>query len=119
METLRVKDLYTKFFTLDGVADVLNGISISVSEGKMVGVVGETGSGKTVMLTSVLGFVRPPGKVIRGEIFFFGEDLRLKSRDEMNQILGKEISYITQNPRAALNPMIRVGDQVANVIQVH
>jgi peptide/nickel transport system ATP-binding protein len=119
METLHVKDLYTKFFTLDGVANILNGISISVSEGKMVSVVGETGSGKTVMLMSILGIVRLPGKVTSGEVLFFGEDLRLKDRDEMNEILGKEISYITQNPRAALNPMIRVGDQIANVIQVH
>jgi peptide/nickel transport system ATP-binding protein len=119
METLHAKDLYTKFFTLDGVANVLNGISISVPEGKMVGVVGETGSGKTVMLMSILGIVRPPGTVTSGEVLFFGEDLRLKGTEEMNQILGRDISYITQNPRAALNPMIRVGDQIANVIRVH
>jgi peptide/nickel transport system ATP-binding protein len=98
----------------------VNGISLSIDESKTLGLVGETGAGKT---TTALGIMRlvpdPPGKIISGEIFFEGKDIMKASDNEMRRIRGNEISMIFQDPMTALNPILRVGDQIAEVIQLH
>ena len=120
MSLLDIKDLTIHYVTRDSTVRAVNGISISIDEGRTLGLVGETGAGKT---TTALGIMRlvpdPPGKIISGEIFFEGKDVLKVSDGEMRRIRGNEISMIFQDPMTALNPILRVGDQIAEAIQLH
>ncbi len=120
MSFLDIKNLTIHYITDDGVVKAVNGIDLSLDKGDTLGLVGETGAGKTTTALGVMGLVpNPPGKVISGEIFYNGEDLLKKSNAEMRKIRGGEISMIFQDPMTALNPVLRVGDQIAEVIQLH
>lgn len=117
---LEIKDLEVKYFTSDGVVNAVNGIDLSVDRGETLGLVGETGAGKTTTALSILRLLPdPPGKVTAGSICFDGEDLQNKSEKEMRSVRGGQISMIFQDPMTALNPVIRVGDQIAEVIRLH
>lgn len=120
MNILEIKDLAIKYFTDDGVVNAVNGVSLTLEEGDTLGLVGETGAGKT---TTALGILRlvpdPPGKITEGKILYKGENLLEKSESEMRSIRGGEISIIFQDPMTALNPVLRVGEQIAEVVQLH
>ena len=120
MSFLDIKDLTIHYITDEGVVKAVNGIDLSLEKGDTLGLVGETGAGKTTTALGVMGLVPdPPGKVISGEILYNGEDLLKKSNAELRKIRGGEISMIFQDPMTALNPVLRVGDQIAEVIHLH
>ena len=117
---LEIRDLVIKYFTSDGIVEAVNSISLSVDRGETLGLVGETGAGKTTTALSILRLLPdPPGKIVSGSITFNGEDLLAKSEKEMQSIRGGQISMIFQDPMTALNPVIRVGEQIAEVILLH
>lgn len=110
---LDVKKLETKFFTIDGVVNAVNGISYQVNAGECLAIVGESGCGKSVSVLSLIGLIQtPPGKVTNGEVLYKGQDLLKLSSDELRKIRGTEISMIFQDPMTSLNPVMRIGDQI-------
>jgi len=113
---LSVRDLHVNFYSYRGVVHALNGVYLDVYEGETIGLVGETGCGKSTMALAILRLVPAPGRIVKGEIIFEGEDLLKKSDREMIAIRRKKLSYIFQDPTAALNPVFRVGDQIAEAI---
>ncbi len=114
---LEIRGLQTYFFTRKGVAKVLDGLNLHVDAGEIVGLVGESGSGKSVTGFSIVRLLKHPGRIVGGEIHFNGRNLTTLSEDEMSEIRGKEISMIFQNPRSSLNPLIPVGEQIAQVLR--
>ncbi|HRS73983.1 MAG TPA: ABC transporter ATP-binding protein [Anaerolineaceae bacterium] len=116
---LEVKNLKTYFFTEDGVVKAVDGVDFSVKAGEVLGLVGESGCGKSVSSFSILRLVGVPGKIVEGEIFFEGQDILKLSKDEMVKMRGDRISMIFQQPQSSLNPVFRVGEQVAEVLELH
>jgi len=117
---LEIKDLVVEYHTDDAVIFALNGINLSVKVGEMIGLVGETGAGKTTIARSILQILQsPPAKLCGGEIFFSGEDLLLRSEKEMRKIRGDRIAMIFQDPMTALNPIETVGSQIEESIRLH
>jgi oligopeptide transport system ATP-binding protein len=120
MALLEVKDLHTYFYTMDGVTHSVEGVSIKLDKGETLGLVGESGCGKSVTSLSIMQLLAiPPAKIEKGEIFFKGEDLLKKSPHEMRKIRGNNISMIFQEPMTSLNPVFKVGEQVAEVLINH
>ena len=116
---LEVKDLRTYFETGNGTVRAVDGVNISVNEGDTLGIVGESGCGKTVLALSIMRLIPAPGRIVSGKIIFDGIDLvRLKEK-EMRGIRGRDISMIFQEPMTSLNPVFRVGDQIAEVMRQH
>ena len=119
-KVLEVKNLQTSFFTENGIVRAVDGISFSVEKGKTLGIVGESGCGKSVTSLSILQLIpNPPGKITQGEIFYKGKDLLKYSESEMRKVRGNEISMIFQEPMTSLNPVFTVGDQIMEVILLH
>ncbi len=116
---LEVKNLKTHFFTEDGVVHAVDGVDFNVYPGEILGLVGESGCGKSVTSLSVMRLVSPPGKILEGEMLLDGTDLRKLSEEEMMKVRGNRISMIFQQPQTALNPVFRVGDQIAEVLSIH
>jgi oligopeptide/dipeptide ABC transporter ATP-binding protein len=116
---LSVHDLHTHFFTFDGVVKALSGVSFNIVQGQSLGLVGETGCGKSVTAYSILRLIQPPGKIMSGKILFKGSDLLEKTEGEMREIRGSRISMIFQEPMTSLNPVFTVGDQLATVLMQH
>jgi oligopeptide/dipeptide ABC transporter ATP-binding protein len=117
---LEVKDLKTYFFTRRGIAKAVDGVSFSLTEGETLGLVGESGCGKTVTSLSILRLVpEPAGRIVGGEILFEDKNLLTKSEKEMREIRGKNIAMILQDPMTSLNPVLTIGDQVAAPIKTH
>lgn len=117
---LSIKDLCVDFNTGDGIVRAVNNVSFDVPAGKTVGLVGESGSGKSVTSLATMGLIpNPPGKITGGQILYKGQDLVKFSDDEMRKIRGKEISMIFQEPMTSLNPVFKVGDQVAEILMLH
>ena len=116
---LRVKGLEVNFYTYAGVVKALDGISFEVHHGEIFGLVGETGCGKSVTVASILRLVEKPGRIIGGEILFEGVDLLKKPEKEMRKIRGSEITIVFQDPMTYLNPVLRIGDQLAETIREH
>ncbi|MHA1719216.1 MAG: ABC transporter ATP-binding protein [Promethearchaeota archaeon] len=116
---LDVKDLYTYFFTEEGIVKAVDGVSFQIHHDEILGLVGETGCGKSVTALSLLKLVRTPGKIIQGSIYFEGDDLVPKSEDEMLKIRGNSITMMFQDPMNSLNPVLKVGDQLAEVYLLH
>ena len=120
MNLLDIRNLTIHYLTEDGEVCAVNNIDLTLEKGDTLGLVGETGAGKTTTALGILGLVpNPPGKVLSGEILYNGEDLLKKSRGEMQKIRGGEISMIFQDPMTALNPVLPVDRQIAEVIQLH
>jgi len=119
-ELLNIENLVIHYITDDGTVKAVNGININLNEGETLGLVGETGAGKT---TTALGMMRlvpnPPGKILDGKITFQGENLLDLSEEQMRMIRGNKISMIFQDPMTSLNPVMTVGDQIAEVIEIH
>ncbi len=116
---LNVKNLKTYFYTEDGIVKAVDGVDFQVRKGEILGIVGESGCGKTVSSLSVLGLIAKPGKIVSGEIEFDGRNLSELSLDELGKIRGNEISMIFQQPQTSLNPVFTVGEQVAEVLEIH
>jgi oligopeptide/dipeptide ABC transporter ATP-binding protein len=116
---LEVKNLKTYFYTEDGVVHAVDGVNFHVAAGEVLGIVGESGCGKSVTSLSIMGLVSLPGKVVEGEILFDGKDLTKATNEEMMQVRGNRISMIFQQPQSALNPVFRAGDQISEVLNIH
>lgn len=117
---LEARNIETHFFTRAGIIPAVNKVSFSVKKGETLAIVGESGCGKSVTALSILGLVpSPPGRIVGGEIFFYGRDLLKLSPKEMRRIRGKDISMIFQEPMTSLNPVSRVGNQICEVILTH
>ena len=116
---LEVRNLKTYFFTEAGVVKAVDGVDFSVKPGEVLGLVGESGCGKSVTSFSILRLVGEPGKIVDGEILFEGRDLLKLSVSEMVEMRGNRISMIFQQPQSSLNPVFTVADQVAEVLQIH
>ncbi len=119
MALLEVRNLKTYFYGSRGQIKAVDGVDFSVEEGTALGLVGESGCGKSITSLSILRLVPEPGRIESGEIRFQGEDLLQKSEAEMRRIRGKQISMILQDPMSSLNPSFSIGDQVAEVIRLH
>jgi oligopeptide/dipeptide ABC transporter ATP-binding protein len=119
-ELLQVVDLKTHFFTRDGVVKAVDGVSFSLDRGQSLGIVGESGSGKSVTALSILRIVAdPPGKIVGGDILYKGSSLVAMSEEEMRDIRGNRIAMIFQDPMTSLNPVYRVGHQIAEPLRLH
>ncbi|MCP4627601.1 MAG: ABC transporter ATP-binding protein, partial [bacterium] len=117
---LEINNLRTYFFTHEGVVKAVDDISLSVDSGEMLGIVGESGCGKSVLARSILRLIPdPPGRIVDGEINFAGNSLLELSEKKMQQIRGNQISMIFQEPMTSLNPVYTVGTQVAEVFRKH
>jgi oligopeptide/dipeptide ABC transporter ATP-binding protein len=116
---LRVRDLRTSFFIRSGELRVLDGIDLEIEEGEVLALAGETGSGKSVTAYSVIGLLKNPGRVVGGEVLWDGRDLlRLPEKALEQEVRGRQISMIFQSPREALNPVLRVGQQLEHVLRI-
>jgi oligopeptide/dipeptide ABC transporter ATP-binding protein len=117
---LAVRDLVVEFHTEDGVVKAVDGIDWEIHAGEVLGIVGESGSGKSVSTLTLLGLIpQPPGRVVRGEAIFKGRDLlKLKSK-ELRTIRGREMAMVFQDPMTSLNPVLTVGDQLAEAVKTH
>ncbi len=116
---LEVRGLKTYFFTEDGVVKAVDGVDFSVRTGEVLGLVGESGCGKSVTSLSIMRLVGVPGRILEGEIIFDNKDLLKLPEAEMVKMRGDRISMIFQQPQSSLNPVYRVGDQVAEVLMIH
>ncbi|MFX1524222.1 MAG: ABC transporter ATP-binding protein [Promethearchaeota archaeon] len=116
---LEVKNLTTYFYTEEGVVKAVEGVSFQIKQGETLGLVGETGCGKSVTALSILKLVRPPGVIESGQVFFEGEDLHKKSTDEFLRYRGNRITMIFQDPLNSLNPVFKIGDQISEVYRLH
>lgn len=117
---LEIKNLTINYTTEDGVVSAVNGIDFDLKEGETLGLVGETGAGKTTTALGIMGLVpNPPGKVMSGEVNFQGKDLLKESEADLRAVRGNLISMIFQDPMTSLNPVMTVGEQIAEVIELH
>lgn len=117
---LEIKDLIVHYETADGVVEAVNNVNLDIKKGEVLGLVGETGAGKTTIALSILNLLpHPPAHMVSGNILFENEDLTSKSPKELRKIRGEKISMVFQDPMTALNPVHSVGDQIAEVIKLH
>ena len=117
---LEVKDLRTYFFSDQGTVKAVDGVSFDVQEGETLGLVGESGCGKSVSALSILRLIpNPPGEIVGGEIFFEGQDLLNLSDEEIRKVRGNRIAMIFQEPMTSLNPVLTIGRQIAEPMEVH
>ncbi|MCY4521443.1 MAG: ABC transporter ATP-binding protein [Caldilineaceae bacterium] len=117
---LNVRDLETKFFTQDGVVHAVNGISYHVDEGETVAIVGESGSGKSVGVMSLIRLIAsPPGKIVNGSVVFDGQELMDLAEEDLRHIRGNRIAMIFQDPMTSLNPVLTIGRQITESLELH
>jgi oligopeptide/dipeptide ABC transporter ATP-binding protein len=119
-ELIKISRLRTYFYTERGIVKAVDGVDLALNEGDTLGIVGESGCGKTVLALSILRLIpQPPGRIMGGSVFFDGVDLLDLNEPEMRKIRGNKISMIFQEPMTALNPVLRIGHQIAEVIELH
>jgi peptide/nickel transport system ATP-binding protein len=117
---LKIEDLHINFITVDGTVKAVNGVDLELNKGETLGLVGETGAGKTTTALGIMRLVQtPPGKILKGSVEFEGQNLLKMTEDQMRRIRGNKISMIFQDPMTSLNPVETVGDQIAEVILIH
>lgn len=116
---LELQDLHTEFHTKRGVVRAVNGVTFGLSRGQVLGVMGESGCGKSMMALSILDLVPYPGKVTSGRVLFEGNDLRRAKREDLRRIRGKEIAMVFQDAAAGLNPILTIGTQVEELVTSH
>ena len=117
---LDVRDLRTQFHTAEGIVRAVNGVSFSVREGETLGIVGESGCGKTVTALSIVGLIPfPPGEIVGGQVLFQGRDLLSIGAQEMCEIRGAKIGIIFQDPMTSLNPVLTIGEQISESLELH
>ena len=118
-ELLRVENLTTYFYTEDGIVKAVDGVSLKLNRGETLGIVGESGCGKSVTSLSIMRLISTPGQIIAGEVRLRGLELTRLSEEQMRHIRGNRISMIFQQPTSCLNPVFRVGDQIAESLIIH
>jgi len=119
-DLIQVKDLQTSFFTPEGEVRSVDGVIFEIGEGKTLGLVGESGCGKSVTSLSIMRLIpSPPGQIVGGAIYYRGRDLLKLNKEEMRKIRGNEISMIFQEPMTSLNPVFTIGNQIGEAIQLH
>ena len=116
---LEVRNLQTHFPTRAGLVRAVDGVSFDLDRGELLGLVGESGCGKSMTALSVMRLISPPGKIVNGEILFDGKDLLKLSDSEMREMRGDDIAMIFQDPMTSLNPVFRVGEQIAEALRLH
>ncbi len=116
---LEIKDLVVKYYTLSGIVRAVDHVSLAVKPGEWLSVVGESGCGKSTMAYSIARLISPPGRITDGKIIFGGRDLLRMSPKEFRKILGREIGVVFQDPMTSLDPLRRIGDQIAEVYMTH
>ncbi len=116
---LEVNDLQTQFPTRSGLVRAVDGVSFHLDRGELLGLVGESGCGKSITALSVMRLIAPPGKIVKGEILFDGKDLLTLSDADMRQMRGDDIAMIFQDPMTSLNPVFTVGEQIAEALRLH
>ncbi len=116
---LDIRNLHTQFFTEGGVVRAVDGIDFTVKRGEVVGLVGESGCGKSVTSLSIMRLISHPGRIVEGEIIFDNQNLAQLPESRMVDIRGNRISMIFQQPQSSLNPVFRIGDQLSEVLQIH
>jgi len=117
---LEIRDLHTYFWTENGWVKAVNGVSFDLKKGETLGIVGESGCGKSVTALSILRLIpNPPGRILQGEIFFDGRDLLQLTDEEMLHVRGNRISMVFQEPMTSLNPVLTVGRQVGEPLELH
>jgi oligopeptide transport system ATP-binding protein len=117
---LQVKDLQTQFFTQDGIVKAVDGVSFSLGEGETLGIVGESGCGKSVTVLSIMRLIpNPPGKTVGGQVLFDGEDLLKVDDEEIRRVRGNKIAMIFQDPMTSLNPVLTICRQVSESLELH
>src|SRR5258708_11275110 len=116
---LEVKKLHTYFQTREGLVCAVEGVSFHLDRGELLGLVGESGCGKSMTALSIMRLVAEPGKIVAGEILFDGKDLLQLSNAEMRAVRGDDIAMIFQDPMTSLNPVFTVGEQVAEALRLH
>ena len=117
---LQVKGLRTQFFTQDGIVNAVNGIGYELAEGETLGIVGESGCGKSVGVLSVMRLIpQPPGRIVGGEVLFGGRDLLKVDEAEMRQVRGNKIAMVFQDPMTSLNPVLTINQQVSEALELH
>ena len=117
---LDVKNLKTYFFTDEGVVRAVDGVDLYIDQGETLGVVGESGCGKSVTALSIMRLIpQPPGKIVEGQILYNGLDLVTIPANKLRKIRGKEISMVFQEPMTSLNPVFTVGEQIAEALRLH
>jgi len=116
---LEVRDLHTHFPTRSGLVRAVDGVSFEIDRGELLGLVGESGCGKSITALSIMRLITPPGKIVAGEILFEGQDLLKLSDQQMRQIRGDDIAMIFQDPMTSLNPVFTVGEQIAEALRLH
>ena len=120
MPLLEVEELKTQFFTQDGVVKAVDGVSFYVNEGETLGIVGESGCGKSVSVLSVMRLIpQPPGKIVDGEVRFDGDNLLKMSDSEIRRVRGNKIAMIFQDPMTSLNPVLTIGRQIGEALELH
>ena len=120
MALLEVKGLKTRFFTEDGVVHAVNGISYDLDEGGTLGIVGESGCGKSVSVLSVMRLIpEPPGKIVGGEVLFEGRDILKMDPDDVRKVRGNRIAIVFQDPMTSLNPVLTIGRQIDEALELH
>jgi oligopeptide/dipeptide ABC transporter ATP-binding protein len=117
---IEVKNLTTSFFTADGEVRAVDGVSFEIEEGKTMGLVGESGCGKSVTALSIMRLIpSPPGKIVGGQVLLRGRNLLELNKEEMRKMRGNEISMVFQEPMTSLNPVFTIGNQIAEAIRLH
>src|ERR671921_1986871 len=116
---LSVRDLRVEFVTRRGILKAIDGISFDIAKGEVLGVVGESGAGKSVTGSAVIGLIDPPGRIAGGEILLSGSRIDNLPPEEMRKVRGKRIGMIFQDPLTSLNPLYRIGEQLIETIQTH
>src|SRR5690349_1181834 len=116
---LDVRDLKVSFRTEDGLVKAVDGVSLTLYEGETLGIVGESGSGKSVTMMSVMRLINDPNMRVEGEVLYKGRDLMKLEKDQMREVRGGDIAMIFQDPMTSLNPVYRVGEQIAEAITTH
>lgn len=116
---LEIKDLVTHYRTRRGDVRAVDGVSLTVARGEAVGIVGESGCGKSALGQSVMRLIQPPGRIVSGTIRFDGRDIRALNQSQMRKLRGRAISMIFQDPTATLDPVQRIGDQIAELLEFH
>ena len=116
---LEIRGLKSYFFTEKGTAPAVDGVDIDIPKGQIVGLVGESGCGKSMTVRSVMGLLKYPGRVVEGSILFDGEEIAGLPENKLRDICGRDISMIFQEPMTSLNPVVKVGKQVRETLLVH
>ena len=118
-ELLKMSDVNVSFFSESSAIRAVDNVNLAINRGEIIGLVGESGSGKTMSALSIMRLVPPPGQVISGKILFEGSDLLKLSEKQLENVRGRRISMIFQEPMTSLNPVFRVGDQIAEILSIH